>query len=582
MLNLYYHLSWSVFIASLFIFSFLTILPSTLMVSTYVSFELFSLSSSPLSLSFYLDFMSSSFIRVVLLIRTVIMTYSFNYMSPYSKSGFFLWLTFLFVVRMLLIVIISNLFFIILGWDGLGLVSFFLIVYYQNQSSITSGLFTLLINRLGDCFFLLSLSIILTSSWGQALWYSFYSTDMTILTVLLCFTFITKSAIFPFSPWLPLAMAAPTPISALVHSSTLVTSGLYLIMRYSHFILRVPNLAKFLIISRILTSFYAGLNSLVEQDLKKLIALSTLSHLGFISLSLSRGLITLSFFHLLTHAMFKSLLFMSIGDTMIRLSHSQDIRYLSSGSVLVPGSSSYLQISSLSLLGLPATRGFFSKDLILETLNFSNIRLILMFILYVNVGFTFFYTFQLIYFCFQPIKVSRYNLIHETQIIHSVLIRVIGVVRVTFGNTFLKYVLISTPLFSLPYEVKVLPLVILCLFAMTVGIVGSQCYNYAPHLHLYFSSMINLLHICIRAPSLFRLLLSSLLVKRVETGVFSFLANTSPLNLVLYISRQETLRKSRPAPFITLFYLFLLFFIIVWGVYNFSMLKFAICSPQCY
>ena len=128
-----------------------------------------------------------------------------------------------------------------------------------------------------------------------------------------------------------MAMAAPTPISALVHSSTLVTSGLYLMMRFSLYLYGSSSIMIIMVVLCLFTSFYAGINTLFERDLKKLIALSTLSHLGFIGLSFSLGLLHLAYFHMLTHALFKSLLFMTIGDIMINLSHSQDIRYLSSG-----------------------------------------------------------------------------------------------------------------------------------------------------------------------------------------------------------------------------------------------------------
>jgi NADH:ubiquinone oxidoreductase subunit 5 (subunit L)/multisubunit Na+/H+ antiporter MnhA subunit len=129
------------------------------------------------------------------------------------------------------------------------------------------------------------------------------------------------------------------------------------------------SLVKYLVVVSLFTSFYAGLNSLFEVDLKKLIALSTLSHLGFIRLALFSGLVGLAFFHLLVHALFKSLLFMAIGDIMIRQSHCQDVRLLSSGLITTPASSLTMLSSLFNLLGLPAMRGFFSKDLVLESLN---------------------------------------------------------------------------------------------------------------------------------------------------------------------------------------------------------------------
>lgn len=185
-------------------------------------------------------------------------------------------------------------------------------------------------------------------------------------------------------------MAAPTPISALVHSSTLVTAGLYLIMRYSYVLYSSYEAIKVLIVVSIFTSFYAGMNAIFEVDLKKLIALSTLSHLGFIGLAFSVGLVQLAFFHILTHALFKSLLFMTMGDIMINLNHSQDIRYLSAGMAYTPVSCSIMYISLFNLLGLPNVRGFFSKDLVLEMANYSNASSLLLFFLFFNI---FFYLF---------------------------------------------------------------------------------------------------------------------------------------------------------------------------------------------
>ncbi len=193
----------------------------------------------------------------------------------------------------------------------------------------------------------------------------------SMLSLVILLGLITKSALFPFSPWLPAAMSAPTPISSLVHSSTLVTAGLYLIVRFSAFLYSCPNCMIFLMLISIFTTFYAGLNSVVETDLKKLIALSTLSHLGFIGLAVSAGFDGLAVFHLFTHALFKSLVFISLGEIIGAQSHYQDIRFLRSGLILTPVSCSYIFISSLSLFGLPFVRGFYSKDIILESFHFS-------------------------------------------------------------------------------------------------------------------------------------------------------------------------------------------------------------------
>lgn len=252
-----------------------------------------------------------------------------------------------------------------LGWDGLGVISFFLIVYYNSGNSVYSGFITMLLNRVGDSLLVISCAYM---AFFNSVSFSCFTSAVanSLVLVFLILGLITKSALFPFSPWLPAAMSAPTPISSLVHSSTLVTAGLYLMIRFSNVIYTNPHLIHFLLTVSLFTTLYAGLNSVVECDLKKLIALSTLRHLGFIGLSISSGFDYLAVFHLFTHALFKSLVFMALGEVISSQSHYQDIRFLRRGLLLTPVSSSYIFISSLRLFGLPFVRGFYSKDYVLE------------------------------------------------------------------------------------------------------------------------------------------------------------------------------------------------------------------------
>lgn len=251
---------------------------------------------------------------------------------------------------------------------------------------------------------------------------------------ILVLTFITKRAIYPFSPWLPLAMAAPTPISALVHSSTLVTAGLYLSMRFSFLLYSSFRLMRFFLLVSVFTSFYAGLNAIFETDIKKLIALSTLSHLGFIGMAFSCGLLYLSFFHLLVHALFKSVLFISIGDIITNLFHAQDIRFLSSGYYFTPFSFYIIAVSLLNLLGIPTIRGYYSKDLVLETCNFSLISFFMVFMIFLNVFFTYYYTYRLFYFSFRSVKFSPYTILNKPSFIHVFIIVLISLLGIVFGS----------------------------------------------------------------------------------------------------------------------------------------------------
>jgi len=408
-------------------------------------------------------------------------------MSPSNKTLPFLWLTRFFILSMLLVVCCSDLFFTMLGWDGLGLISFFLIVFYQNQRRITSGLFTLFINRLGDSFFIVSI-VLLFLNYPSSDLFSFHIVD-SILVVFLVLAFCTKRAVFPFSSWLPAAIAAPTPISALVHSSTLVASGLFLMMRYSYLIYQVSWLVSTLLIFTIFTSFYAGINSLFEVDIKKLIALSTLSHLGFIGLAFSRGLLRLAFFHILVHALFKSLLFMCMGDIIHCSGHSQDIRHLGSGFTTTPFSSQVMQLCLANLLGLPMLSGFFSKDLVLEMLAYSNLSYLLTFMVYLSVFFTYFYTFKIFLYSVKTSGVLPLILVHPSSSLHWGLLCVLGLFTIFSGRFFIS-VLFKRMLFVVvPFYVKIAPVVINFILFWFIFINKGMFLFLDKYLVSYFSSI---------------------------------------------------------------------------------------------
>lgn len=229
-------------------------------------------------------------------------------------------------------------------------------------------------------------------------------------------------------------------------------------MRFSPIIFAESLCINILLVSRIYTSFYAGFNAVFERDLKKLIALSTLSHLGFIGLALSTGNINLAFFHLLTHALFKSLLFMAMGDIITNLRHSQDIRWLSQGAAVTPLSSGIIAVSIFNLLGLPGISGFFSKDLVLESLNFSNLGVVLLAVIFTNVLFTFFYTLQLFYFIFQPIKAPVLLMVHKVSWPHATRLVALACLSTSFRYGYLASVSCFTHSPIVPFLLKAYPL----------------------------------------------------------------------------------------------------------------------------
>nr|AHI16923.1 NADH dehydrogenase subunit 5 [Actias artemis aliena] len=364
----------------------------------FFEWEIITLNSVSVVMSILLDWMSLLFMMFVCLISSVVIYYSKSYMQSELNLDRFIILVLLFVFSMILLIISPNMISILLGWDGLGLVSYCLVIYYQNLKSYNAGMLTALTNRIGDVFILMVISWMLNyGSWNYIFYMEFMKNDliMEVIGVMIILAAMTKSAQIPFSSWLPAAMAAPTPVSALVHSSTLVTAGVYLLIRFNMLLVDMF-FFKILLMLSILTMFMAGISANYEFDLKKIIALSTLSQLGLMMSILSMGFPNLAFFHLLTHAMFKALLFMCAGVIIHMMNDIQDIRYMGGVSIYIPLTSLCLNISNMALCGIPFLAGFYSKDLVLEMVSFSNLNFLVFFFYYISTGLTMFYTFRLL------------------------------------------------------------------------------------------------------------------------------------------------------------------------------------------
>nr|YP_009024406.1 NADH dehydrogenase subunit 5 [Eogystia hippophaecolus]AGN72386.1 NADH dehydrogenase subunit 5 [Eogystia hippophaecolus] len=375
----------------------------------FLEWELISFNSVSIVMSILLDWMSLLFMMFVSLISSVVIYYSKSYMSSELNLNRFIILVLLFVFSMVLLIISPNIISILLGWDGLGLISYCLVIYYQNIKSFNAGMLTALSNRIGDVCILMVISWMLNyGSWNYIFYLSFMKNDISMLIVgsMIVMAAMTKSAQIPFSSWLPAAMAAPTPVSALVHSSTLVTAGVYLLIRFNILLLDTIFFKVLLLLSG-LTMFMAGISANYEFDLKKIIALSTLSQLGLMMSILSMGFGDLAFFHLLTHAMFKALLFMCAGVVIHMMNDIQDIRFMGGMSFFIPLTSLCLNISNLALCGIPFLAGFYSKDLILEIMSLSNVNMLIYFLYYISTGLTMFYTVRLLMY----LMVNDYNLL---------------------------------------------------------------------------------------------------------------------------------------------------------------------------
>nr|YP_009351372.1 NADH dehydrogenase subunit 5 [Foraminitermes rhinoceros]AQP29421.1 NADH dehydrogenase subunit 5 [Foraminitermes rhinoceros] len=426
----------------------------------FIDWNIITLNGSSVIMTFLFDWMSLLFMGFVFIISSLVILYSDDYMFGDLNISRFIMLVLMFVISMMFLIISPNVISILLGWDGLGLVSYLLVIYYQNVSSYGAGMLTVLSNRVGDVALLMVIAWMINfGSWSFIYYLDFLSGsfEMELVSFLVVLAAMTSSAQIPFSSWLPAAMAAPTPVSALVHSSTLVTAGVYLLIRFS------PSfgywLNVFLLLVSGLTMFMAGLGANYEYDLSSIIALSTLSQLGLMIMTISVGLSSLAFFHLLTHALFKALLFMCAGGVIHSMGDSQDIRFMGGMSIYMPFTSSCLMVSNFALCGMPFLAGFYSSDFILEMFSMGYVNVFGFFLLFVSTGLTVCYSFRLFYYvlCGDFNFVSSYSMAETSYNMVSGMIGLL--VMSIFGGSALMWLICPTPsVICLPYYLSFLTL----------------------------------------------------------------------------------------------------------------------------
>ena len=340
-----------------------------------------------------LDLVSVLFLITVTLISISVIFFRTRYMTNEKFFSRFLFLVLSFVCRILLLILRPNSIRILLGWDGLGVTSYLLVIYYQRNKSYNAGIITALTNRLGDVGLLLCLAFLVKfGSWNFYLFIP--PLEISLILIILVGARITKRAQIPFSAWLPAAMAAPTPVSALVHSSTLVTAGVYLLIRFNYLLMSF-DLLKYLILVGVFTMFIAGLGAMRELDIKKVIALSTLRQLGVMIITIGVGFPLIGFFHLVAHAFFKALLFICAGILIHNFKDYQDIRLMSRSACFMPFTLRMFMTANLRLCGLPFMAGFYSKDLILEIFIMRRLNLFIFVIIILSTALTVLYSCRL-------------------------------------------------------------------------------------------------------------------------------------------------------------------------------------------
>nr|QPO06788.1 NADH dehydrogenase subunit 5 [Anopheles funestus-like sensu Spillings et al. (2009)] len=459
----------------------------------FIEWEVLSLQSMSIVMTFLFDWMSLMFMSFVLLISSLVIFYSNQYMEEDYNINRFILLVLMFVMSMMLLIISPNLISILLGWDGLGLVSYCLVIYFQNVKSYNAGMLTALSNRIGDVALLLAIAWMLNyGSWN----YIFYldmmknNFEMMIIGALVMLAAMTKSAQIPFSSWLPAAMAAPTPVSALVHSSTLVTAGVYLLIRFNDLLMNWW-MSQFLLLVSGLTMFMAGLGANFEFDLKKIIALSTLSQLGLMMSILSMGFYKLAFFHLLTHALFKALLFMCAGSIIHNMKNSQDIRMMGSLSMSMPLTCSCFNVANLALCGMPFLAGFYSKDLILEMVMLSYVNIFVFFLFFFSTGLTVCYSFRLCFYSMTgDFNSSSLHPLNDSGWVMLFSICFLMIMAVIGGSMLSWLIFLNPAMICLPLDMKLLTLFV-CLLGGFIGYLLSNVGLFFINKALYYYNFTN-------------------------------------------------------------------------------------------
>nr|BAT21228.1 NADH dehydrogenase subunit 5 [Rhabditophanes sp. KR3021] len=418
---------------------FLGFMFSILMVFCFPFFKLslFFLDWEFLSFKFNFFFNSVLFSFILMLVTMSVLVYSCYYLNGEANFYYYFFVLLVFVGSMFSLIFSNGVFSMLVSWDMLGISSFFLVLFYNNWDSCSGSMNTVLTNRLGDFFMFIFFALSFFSGF-YFISFSFVAITPALFLILTAFT---KSAQFPFSGWLPKAMSAPTPVSSLVHSSTLVTAGLILLMNFNALMFS-KNIMSMVLVVGIFTMFFSSITALFEEDLKKVVALSTLSQMGFSMVTLGLGLNFIALIHLLSHALFKSCLFMQVGYLIHCSFGQQDGRnYNNLGNLPF-----FIQIQMLvtlfCLCGLMFSSGAVSKDFILEMFFSNNFMVFFSSMFFMAVFMTFGYSYRLWKSLFSTFNKSM------DHFSNSVLMNYLSLFLVIFSISFIWW--INTNLLFLP------------------------------------------------------------------------------------------------------------------------------------
>ncbi|MFP4638999.1 MAG: NADH-quinone oxidoreductase subunit L [Guyparkeria sp.] len=408
------------------------------------------------NIGFLVDNMTAMMMVVVTGVSLMVHIYTIGYMhDDPGYQRFFSYIS-LFTFSMLMLVMANNLLQLFFGWEAVGLVSYLLIgFWYKRESAIFANLKAFLVNRVGDFGFLLGIAAILM--YADTLHYATLFerlpelVDMkveylpgvewsvvTVIAILLFIGAMGKSAQVPLHVWLPDSMEGPTPISALIHAATMVTAGIFMVARFSPLFELSDAALSFILVIGAITALFMGLLGIVQNDIKRVVAYSTLSQLGYMTVALGVSAYSPALFHLMTHAFFKALLFLAAGSVIIALHHEQDMRKMGGLAKKLPITFVTFLIGALALIGFPGTSGFYSKESIIYAVEASTLpgATFAYWAVFAGVFVTAFYTFRMMFLVFfgQPrMSDEEYSHVKETPKVVTVPLILLAVPSLVIG-----------------------------------------------------------------------------------------------------------------------------------------------------